>query len=118
MDREARAEIICNLAGKDPNNEADWAEALAEADQQIADGFEYAAETYPAAYHWLGWESEADFEPGRPDTYFLTICHPDGEEYAVIIHRTVDGQFPLDGEVAKGKEADAQRIVDALNATL
>jgi hypothetical protein len=41
MDRETRAEIICNLAGKDPNNEADWAEALKEADQQIADGFEY-----------------------------------------------------------------------------
>lgn len=70
---------------------------------------------YPTAYHWLGWESEADFEPGRADTYFLTICHPDGEEMAVIIHRTVDGEFPLDGIVAKSKEADAQRIVDALN---
>lgn len=79
------------------------------------DGTEAVEDPYPPAYHWLGWESEADFEPGRPDTYFLTICHPDGEEYAVIIHRTVDGQFPLDGDVAKRKEADAQRLVDALN---
>ena len=73
-------------------------------------------EEYPAAYHWLGWEAEEDFEPGRPDTYFLTICNPDGEEIAVIVHRTVDGQFPLDGELAKIKEREAQHIVDALNA--
>lgn len=70
---------------------------------------------YPPAYHWLGWESEADYEPGREDTYFLTICFPDGEEMAVIIHRTVGGEYPLDGPVAKRKEEDAQRIVDALN---
>ncbi len=79
------------------------------------DNGEDEAEEFPEVYHWLGWESEADFEPGRPDTYFLTICHPDGEEYAVIIHRTVGGQFPLDGGVAKRKEANAQAIVDALN---
>lgn len=66
-------------------------------------------------YHWTGWEAEADFEPGRPDTYFLTICYPDGEEMAVIVHRTVDGAFPLDGDLAKSKEARAQQIVDALN---
>lgn len=73
-------------------------------------------EEYPPAYHWLGWEAEEDFEPGRPDTYFLTICYPDGEEMAVIVHRTVDGKFPLDGEGAKQKEQRAQAIVDALNA--
>lgn len=72
---------------------------------------------HPPAYHWLGWESEDEYPPGRPDTYFLTICYPDGEEMAVIVHRTVGGKFPLDGEVAKRKEADAQRIVDALNRT-
>lgn len=75
---------------------------------------EPAVEGAPA-YHWIGWESEEEMEPGRPDTYFLTICHPDGEEYAVIFHRTFGGQFPLDGDLAKRKEADAQRIVDALN---
>lgn len=68
-------------------------------------------------YHWIGWESEEDemVTDARPGTYWITICHPDGEEYAVIIHRTMGGKFPLDGDVAKGKEADAQRIVDALN---
>jgi hypothetical protein len=97
----------------------DWREALdraLEIASVIVSDLEPEAETedFPKAY-WLGWESEDDFEPGRPDTYFLTICHPDGEEYAVIVHRTFGGQFPLDGDVAKSKEADAQRIVDALN---
>ena len=41
MDRETRAELICNLNGTDPNNEADWEAALIEADQQIKDGFNY-----------------------------------------------------------------------------
>lgn len=60
MNRETRAEIICNLDGKDPNNEADWADALIEADQQIADGFEYAEpETTLADAQWehAHWET-------------------------------------------------------------
>jgi len=41
MSRETRAEVICNLAGEDPNNEKTWQAALIEADQQIADKFNY-----------------------------------------------------------------------------
>ena len=44
MSRETRAEVICNLAGDDSNNEAAWQAALVEADQQIADGFDYLKE--------------------------------------------------------------------------
>jgi hypothetical protein len=36
MTRETLAEILCNLAGADPNNEQAWQEHLAEADQQLA----------------------------------------------------------------------------------
>jgi len=36
MDRDTLAEVTCNLTGKDPNNEADWQEALADADRQLA----------------------------------------------------------------------------------
>lgn len=39
-----------------------------------------------------------------------------GEEIAVIAHRTENGMFPIDGEVAETKRNDAQLIVDALNA--
>jgi len=64
----------------------------------------------------FGWE---DFEEDEstdaiPDKYILTIeC--DGEEYASIVHRTVGGLYPIDGELANEKRAHAQRIVDALN---
>lgn len=69
------------------------------------------------SYDWTGWESEAEATdgPARPDAHFITI-REDGEELAVIIHRTCDGQFPLDGDVAKSKEAVAERIVAALRA--
>ena len=65
----------------------------------------------------FGWrdfeEDEADEIPGK---YILTIY--DGEpldEMAVIVHRVCEGKYPLDGELANRKRADAQRIVDALN---
>lgn len=37
MTREALAEILCNCAGEDPNNETAFTEALLEADGQLAD---------------------------------------------------------------------------------
>lgn len=68
-----------------------------------------------SSYDWTGWESEEEATdgPARPDTHFITI-REDGEEIAVIIHRTCGGQFPLDGELAKSKEAMADRIVAGL----
>lgn len=73
-----------------------------------------------ARFGWTDWQSEEEElgSDGRAGVYWLEIFGPDEEEYAVIIHRTVGGQFPLDGTVAKEKEARAQKIVDALNATL
>lgn len=71
-----------------------------------------------ARYGWTDWQSEeGELGPeGRKGVYWIEIVDPEGNEYAVIVHRTVDGQFPLDGPVAKEKEARAQQIVDALNA--
>jgi hypothetical protein len=68
-------------------------------------------------FTWSDWQSEEEElgSDGRVGVYWIEISDPNGEEYACIIHRTVDGQFPLDGDIAKRKEADAQRIVDALN---
>ena len=68
-----------------------------------------------SSYDWTGWESEEEPTdgPARQDTHFITI-REDGEELAVIIHRTCGGQFPLDGELAKSKEAAADRIVAGL----
>jgi hypothetical protein len=71
-------------------------------------------------YTWWGWTSEPETTgdgSGDPDKWFLTIVE-DGEEKAVIVHRTCGGKFPLDGLVAKDKERAAQQIVDALNATV
>ena len=70
-----------------------------------------------SSYDWTGWESEEEATdgPARPVTHFITI-REDGEELAVIIHRTCGGQYPLDGELAKSKEAVAERIVAALRA--
>lgn len=72
------------------------------------------------AYGYTGWQSEEDedVQDARPGVYWITIFGPDGEEDAVIIHRTVGGQFPLDGDLAKSKMERAAKIVAALNATL
>lgn len=68
--------------------------------------------------------SWTDFQPetettgdgsGDPDKYILTITE-DGEEYAVIVHRTCGGRYPLDGELAESKRSRAQRTVELLNA--
>lgn len=70
-------------------------------------------------YRWLDFEPEPDITgdgSGDPDTHYLTILDPDGEEYAVICHRTVGGKYPLDGPLADVKRRNAQNIVDALNA--
>ena len=48
------------------------------------------------------------------------IAEEDGyyipDEIAVIVHRTCGGKYPLDGDLANQKRANAQMIVDALNA--
>lgn len=67
-----------------------------------------------SGYGWQDFELDESTDQ-IPDKYVLTIVDPDGEEMAVIVHRTVDGRFPLDGSVAKGKRRNAQLIVDALN---
>lgn len=67
---------------------------------------------------WFDFEAEPDMTgdgSGDPDTYYLTIAWPDGEELAVICHRTVGGKWPIDGELADSKRRNAQMIVDALN---
>ena len=74
-------------------------------------------DTHPPRYGWHGWaaETENENDDDREGVYYLTITD-DGEEMAVIVHRLVGGKFPLDGDVANGKVADAERIVAALNA--
>lgn len=62
------------------------------------------------------WQEEC--EGRKDDPWFLTILDPDNEEYAIIIHRTCNGRFPLDGELANSKVRRAHRIMNALNATL
>ena len=78
-------------------------------------------------YGFSGWESETEGTEGdgREDVYFLTISlyetNSEGEaiseleEIATIIHRTVGGKYPLDGETANIKVQRAQQIVSALN---
>lgn len=78
-------------------------------------------EESPERYDWVGWEAEPEMTgdgSGDPDKHFITIRDPEGEEYALIVHRTVGGKFPLDGDVANEKIARADRIVAALNASL
>lgn len=77
------------------------------------------AEEPPEQYDWVGWEAEPEMTgdgSGDPEKHFLTIRDPGGEEYAVIVHRTVGGKCPLDGPLAEQKCVNAQNIVDALNA--
>lgn len=73
----------------------------------------------------VGW---FDFEPepevtgdgsGDPDKHILTIVNYPGEdndEIAVIVHRTCDGKYPIDGVLADRKRRIAEVIVAALNA--
>lgn len=74
---------------------------------------------------WLDFEPEPDTTgdgSGDPDKYILTIADGLGtehwpEEVAVIVHRTCDGRYPIDGDLANQKRHNAQVICDALNAS-
>ena len=77
----------------------------------------------PPKYGWFDWEEDEE----REGVYFLTIstlrydcgcCDAgcQGEEIAVIVHRTCGGRFPLTGEAAMAKVEQAKMIVAALNA--
>ena len=69
-------------------------------------------------YAWTDFESEPEMTvdgSGDPDTYHLTITHW-GEEYATITHRTVGGEYPLDGDEANAKRERAEHIVKALRS--
>jgi hypothetical protein len=71
------------------------------------------------SYNWHGWMAETDNDNAddREGVWYLTIVDPDGEEYAVIMHRLCGGKYPLDGELAQSKVARAETIVAALNAS-
>jgi hypothetical protein len=66
-----------------------------------------------AEFGW--WDFDLDESDYIEDKYILTIINPDGDEIATIVHRTVGGKHPLDGEVAELKRAHARRIVELLN---
>ena len=69
------------------------------------EGYENAVDVpvqRPPRFDWWGWAPEPDTTgdgSGDPDKHFITIVD-DGEEMAVIVHRTVGGKYPLDGRVA------------------
>ena len=76
-------------------------------------------DTEPSLYSWNGWEAEPETTgdgSGDPEKFFITIRDPEGEEYALIVHRVCGGKHPLSGSIAVEKERRAQNIVDALNA--
>jgi hypothetical protein len=69
-----------------------------------------------------GWEAETDLDndDDREGVHFLTIAQVEvdgskGDEWAIVVHRTCDGKYPLDGAVAARKLNNAEFIVDALN---
>src|SRR4051794_23896356 len=74
-------------------------------------------------FGWLDFEPEPDGTgdgSGDPDKHILTIAIGLGtiswpEEIAVIVHRTCDGKYPIDGDLANRKRRHAQIIVAALN---
>jgi hypothetical protein len=66
-------------------------------------------------YLWFDFE-EDDSTDAIPDKYILSIEDENGEEVAVIVHRTCGGEYPLDGDVAERKRKNAQMIVDELNS--
>lgn len=73
----------------------------------------------PPTYDWIDFEPEPNVTgdgSGDPDKHILTIRDPHGEEYAVIVHRTIGGKYPVDGALAEAKRAQAAHIVEALNA--
>jgi len=70
-------------------------------------------------YGWIDFDVDESTDE-VPDKYVLFIGTWDtsgsyDEEVAVMVHRTVGGMYPLDGEIANRKRRMAQRIVDLLN---
>lgn len=72
---------------------------------------------YVAQYGYTDWQSEAQATPdGRKDVHYIEIHDPDGEEVAVIVHRTEGGEFPLDGPAAVAKMVRAEKVIGVLNS--
>lgn len=100
-----------------------WYRALDQSVTNLGQITAWAVEGVPGdedlpQYDWVGWEAEPETTgdgSGDPEKHFLTIRDPSGEELALIVHRTVGGKFPLDGEVADEKITNADMIVSALN---
>lgn len=109
--------------GKTPEERKAWSLALDEAVTRLGQITAWAVEGVPGdeespQYDWVGWEAEPETTgdgSGDPEKHFITIWDPEGEEYALIAHRTVGGKYPLDGDVASRKIDDANAIVAALN---
>jgi hypothetical protein len=82
-------------------------------------GHSWPDPNHPGEYLWFDFEPETVLSgdgSGDPQTYYLTIADPDGEEIAVICHRT-SPDHPIDGQLANLKRLNAQWIVDTLNST-
>lgn len=68
-------------------------------------------------FTWIDFEPEPDGTgdgSGDPNKHILTILDPDGDEFAIIVHR-VSAQFPLDGPVANEKRERAAWACNALS---
>ena len=106
-----------------PEERRAWTLALDRAVTNLGQITAWAVEGVPGdeespQFDWVGWEAEPEMTgdgSGDPEKHFLTIRDPAGEELALIVHRTVGGKFPLDGEVANEKITSADMIVAALN---
>ena len=70
-------------------------------------------------YGWSDFEEDESTDE-IPEKFVLSIGrlddrgHLSDDPMAVIVHRA-SAAFPIDGDVANAKRADAQMIVDALN---
>lgn len=108
---------------KTPEERRAWSLALDQAVTNLGQITAWAVEGVPGdeeppQYDWVGWEVEPEMTgdgSGDPDKNFITIRDPGGEEYALIVHRTVGGKYPLDGDLANEGVARAEHIVAALN---
>lgn len=69
-------------------------------------------------YSWSDFELDESSD-AIPDKYILTIWESAGafqDELAVIVHRTCNGKYPLDGELANQKRSNAIDMVRMLNS--
>lgn len=79
--------------------------------------------TAPFTFGWFDFEPEPEGTgdgSGDPDKHILTIVADpggDNDEVAVIVHRTCDGRFPIDGPLAESKRQTAEALVEVLNAS-